>query len=59
MANGEEDLKEKNKGRVKSDGKSYAKWNKRVGHEDAEMLEEKRSYFSYREQRHRHGYDEE
>ncbi|MCR5731359.1 MAG: hypothetical protein K6G51_00235 [Sphaerochaetaceae bacterium] len=58
MANGEEDLREKNRTRIKSDGKNYSKWTKRVGHEDAEMLEEKRSYFSYMNSRHRRGYEE-
>lgn len=47
MANGEEDLKEKNKDRFIS-GKSskYSKWNSRFGHEDAEMLSEKSENWS-------------
>ncbi len=42
MANGEEDLKEKNKGRdVFVVGHRYSKWSSSYGEEDAEMLMEK------------------
>ena len=47
MANGEEDLKEKNRGQLKQ-GKSphYSRWSSRFGHEDAEMLAEKSEHWS-------------
>lgn len=41
MANGEEDLREKNKGREKPTLKNYQKWSVHFGREDAEMLQEK------------------
>ncbi len=42
MANGEEDLKEKNKDRVNQLKKSnYTQWKNFQGREDAEMLQEK------------------
>lgn len=42
MANGEEDLIEKNKGRRKpKDYYGYSKWNIKFGHEDAQILMEK------------------
>ncbi len=42
MANGEEDLKEKNKGRDACVyGRRYSKWSSSYGEEDAEMLLEK------------------
>lgn len=41
MANGEEDLREKNKGRVQPVNKRYASWASHYGREDAEMLQEK------------------
>ncbi len=42
MANGEEDLKEKNKGREACIyGHRYSKWSSSCGEEDAEMLLEK------------------
>ncbi len=43
MANGIEDLREKNKGRENPFVQGYAKWAKRTGREDAEMLVEKKS----------------
>lgn len=42
MANGEEDLKEKNKGReTRLCGHKYSRWASSLGEEDAEMLMEK------------------
>ena len=43
MANGEEDLKEKNKGREIKNEKRYTAWYNRLGREDSEMLLEKSS----------------
>ena len=53
MANGEEDLAEKNKGRRKpAPEKRYMKWNHSFGEEDSEMLLEKSSKWSaYKESR--------
>lgn len=47
MANGEEDLKEKNKGRKanKSDYR-YSKWSSKWGEEDSGMLMEKSTSWS-------------
>lgn len=59
MANGEEDLREKNRGRIRPEGKHYEKWSRSYGREDAEMLEEKTSEWRSRSQsRRRFGYDE-
>lgn len=41
MANGEEDLKEKNKDHKKPIKGRYTSWENRYGREDAEMLYEK------------------
>lgn len=41
MANGEEDLREKNKGWKKKPEKRYSRWSSSFGEEDAEMLLEK------------------
>ncbi len=42
MANGEEDLREKNRGRRTEAGeKRYSRWSSSLGREDAEMLLEK------------------
>ena len=42
MANGEEDLREKNRGRRTETGeKRYSRWSSSLGREDAEMLLEK------------------
>ena len=59
MANGMEDLLEKNKSRSKPENdKRYTHWNDRVGHEDSEMLLEKASRWSaFKENR--GDYDEE
>lgn len=47
MANGEEDLEEKNKGRRKPvPEKRYSKWKDSLGEEDSEMLLEKSSRWS-------------
>ena len=44
MANGEEDLREKNKGRrIPAAEKRYARWSRTLGEEDSEMLLEKSS----------------
>ncbi len=44
MANGEEDLREKNKGRhIPAPEKRYARWSRTLGEEDSEMLLEKSS----------------
>ena len=43
MANGIEDLREKNKGRENQFVKGYSNWAKKTGREDAEMLVEKKS----------------
>ncbi len=43
MANGEEDLREKNRDRIMPEGKHYERWKRSYGREDAEMLEEKTS----------------
>ncbi len=44
MANGEEDLKEKNMGREKNlPEKRYGRWSRSYGEEDSEMLLEKAS----------------
>ncbi len=53
MANGEEDLKEKNKGRMKPfPEKRYHKWSTTLGKEDSEMLLEKASRWKgYKENR--------
>ena len=42
MANGEEDLKEKNKGREIKNEKRYTAWYNRLGREDSEIVLEKR-----------------
>lgn len=42
MANGEEDLREKNKDKTKP-SPHYSEWSNFQGHEDAEMLQEKSS----------------
>lgn len=41
MANGEEDLREKNRGREIVNEKRYTRWSSRLGRDDAEMLVEK------------------
>ncbi|NLZ68409.1 MAG: hypothetical protein GX903_05350 [Spirochaetales bacterium] len=47
MANGKEDLIEKNKDREKdTNEKRYKKWNSSLGREDSEMLLEKSSSWS-------------
>lgn len=53
MANGEEDLREKNKGRMKPfSEKRYRKWSSTLGKEDSEMLLEKASKWrGYKESR--------
>jgi hypothetical protein len=59
MANGEEDLREKNKDRAKpAKDKRYASWKHSYGEEDGDMLLEKSSKWSaYKENR--GDYDEE
>ncbi|MDY5930840.1 MAG: hypothetical protein SPJ34_02295 [Candidatus Ornithospirochaeta sp.] len=57
MANGEEDLKEKNRGREKPHERRYLGWEKRLGHEDSEMLLEKSSGWRA-SGRHRLDYDD-
>ena len=51
MANGEEDLKEKNKGREIKNEKRYTAWYNRLGREDSEMLLEKSSYWMKKKKR--------
>ncbi len=59
MANGEEDLREKNRGRIMPEGKHYERWRRSFGREDAEMLEEKTSSWSSKgRSRHRFAHDE-
>ncbi|MCI6257488.1 MAG: hypothetical protein PUK76_03545 [Treponema sp.] len=41
MANGEEDLREKNKGWHQTQSPKYSEWKNFQGREDAEMLQEK------------------
>lgn len=43
MANGIEDLKEKNKGRLIEGDRRYSYWARKYGEEDSEMLLEKSS----------------
>ncbi len=44
MANGEEDLREKNRGRVgNAPEKRYTRWSRSLGEENSEMLLEKAS----------------
>ena len=44
MANGQEDLREKNKNKAAPvDKRQFSQWNNFQGREDAEMLEEKSS----------------
>lgn len=43
MANGLEDLREKNKSATKKNFLDYSKWKNLQGREDAEMLQEKSS----------------
>lgn len=43
MANGIEDLKEKNKGRRIEGDRRYSYWSRKYGEEDSEMLLEKSS----------------
>ena len=51
MANGEEDLKEKNKGREIKNEKRYTAWYNRLGREDSEMLLEKSSAWMKKKKR--------
>ncbi len=51
MANGIEDLREKNKGREKVFITGDANWAKSTGREDAEMLIEKKSSWGTRPQK--------
>ena len=48
MANGEEDLREKNRGHKAKSERRYNAWNDRFGHEDSDMLLEKSSGWSAR-----------
>lgn len=56
MANGEEDLREKNRDRKVVAEKRYNRWSSSLGREDAEMLVEK----AYRrdDRKKTHGYEE-
>jgi len=58
MANGIEDLKEKNKDRPKIDSKKFNFWNNFQGREDAEMLMEKSSSWHAQKSPREEYYDE-
>lgn len=50
MANGEDDLREKNRGHKAKSERRYNAWNDRFGHEDSDMLMEKSSGWSARKE---------
>lgn len=52
MANGEEDLKEKNKGHEIKNEKRFIHWNNTLGREDSEMLLEKSRGWSANKKKH-------
>ncbi len=53
MANGLEDLKEKNKNRRIEGDSRLRRWEKKYGDEDSEMLMEKASYHSQKKKKSR------
>ena len=57
MANGQEDLKEKNKNKAAPlDKRQFSQWNNFQGREDAEMLEEKSSRWNAKKAAQRRDY---
>ena len=52
MANGEEDLKEKNKGHMIKNEKRFLHWKHTLGRDDSEMLLEKSSIWSEKKKKH-------